>query len=92
MSKSEGARSDGGVSKPGAVLALEEWLLSPKVARICGVKTGTLARWRRGGQGPAGWRRRGRTVVVYPRSAVEEFIRRQGEGEVVDGVPPERAA
>ena len=75
------------MSKPEAA-QLEEWLLSPAVARILGVRTGTLAKWRSTGRGPTGWKRRSRTTVVYPRRAVEEFLERQGEVEVVDAVPP----
>jgi len=78
------------MSKPEAA-QLEEWLLSPAVARILGVKTGTLARWRCTGRGPSGWKRRTRTTVAYPKRAVEEFLERQGEVEVVDAVPPVRA-
>ena len=77
------------VSKPEAT-SPETWLLSNAVAKILGVKTGTLARWRCTGRGPTGWKRRARTVVAYPRSAVEEFLERQGEAEVVDAVPPMR--
>ena len=57
----------------------EEWILSQHVARWLGVRTCTVAKWRSEGKGPAGWVRRSRTVVVYPRSAVEAWIAAQGE-------------
>lgn len=52
----------------------ETYIPAPEVARRLGVKTGTLAKWRRLGNGPKGWIRRGRTVVIYPASAVAAYL------------------
>ena len=43
---------------------------APKVAAHLGVKTGTLAKWRSQGKGPAGWVYTSATTVFYPESAV----------------------
>jgi len=46
-----------------------------EVARRIGVKTGTLGKWRRQGKGPKGWYALSATVVVYPESEVQRFLR-----------------
>ncbi len=46
-----------------------------EVARRIGVKTGTLGKWRRQGKGPQGWYALSATVVVYPESEVQKFLR-----------------
>jgi predicted DNA-binding transcriptional regulator AlpA len=45
-----------------------------EVAKLLGIKTGTLAKWRHKGKGPKNWVRLGRTSVAYPLSEVERFI------------------
>ncbi|HSY47296.1 MAG TPA: hypothetical protein VLC46_00645 [Thermoanaerobaculia bacterium] len=52
------------------------YMQAPAVARMLGIKTGTLAKWRRLGTGPRGWVRTNRTSVAYPLVEVEAFIRR----------------
>jgi len=48
-------------------------------ARLIGVKTQTLAKWRCYGKGPAGWVRVSPTLVTYPLREVERFlVERQG--------------
>lgn len=49
------------------------WMQSPAVAKMFGVKTGTLNKWRQQGKGPKGWKRVSPTVVVYPISEVMKF-------------------
>jgi transposase-like protein len=44
------------------------------VARMIGIKTATLAKWRRLGKGPKGWREMSPTLVTYPAEEVERFI------------------
>ena len=46
-----------------------------EVARRIGVKTGTLGKWRRQGKGPKGWYTLSATVVVYPETEVQKFLR-----------------
>jgi predicted DNA-binding transcriptional regulator AlpA len=46
-----------------------------EVAKRLGIKTKTLGAWRSQGKGPQPWRRMGRTLVVYPESAVDHFIK-----------------
>lgn len=50
-----------------------------EVARRIGVKTGTLGKWRRQGKGPKGWYALSATVVVYPETEVQKFLREQQE-------------
>src|SRR5260221_6645566 len=52
----------------------ETYLQAPAVARLLGIKTGTLAKWRRLETGPKGWARTSRTTVVYPLAEVNAFI------------------
>jgi predicted site-specific integrase-resolvase len=44
------------------------------VAQLIGIKTATLAKWRREGRGPAGWFHVSTTLVVYPIDEVEQYI------------------
>lgn len=44
------------------------------VAQLIGIKTATLAKWRRAGRGPGGWFHVSSTLVVYPVEEVERFI------------------
>jgi hypothetical protein len=44
------------------------------VARLIGIKTPTLAKWRCLGKGPQGWIQVSPTHVTYPRSEVERFL------------------
>jgi len=44
------------------------------VAQLLGIKTATLAKWRRQGRGPTGWFHVSNTLVIYPNEAVERFI------------------
>jgi transposase-like protein len=62
-----------------------------EVARRIGVKTGTLGKWRRQGKGPKGWYALSATVVVYPETEVQSFLREQRaalEQRVRPVVPP----
>jgi transposase-like protein len=62
-----------------------------EVARRIGVKTGTLGKWRRQGKGPKGWYALSATVVVYPETEVQSFLREQRaalEQRVRPTVPP----
>lgn len=54
------------------------FLLAKDVAKILGIQTSTLRKWRQRGKGPRDYRRLGATVVVYRRASVEEFIREVG--------------
>jgi transposase-like protein len=53
------------------------------VAQLLGIKTATLAKWRRQGRGPAGWFHVSTTLVVYPAQHVEQFLamKRTGSGD-----------
>lgn len=53
----------------------EAYLPAPLVARMLGIKTATLAKWRRHGKGPQNSFHTGETTVVYPASEVETFLR-----------------
>lgn len=44
------------------------------VAHLLGIKTATLAKWRRQGRGPQGWFHVSPTLVVYPLEEVERFL------------------
>jgi len=54
------------------------FLLAKDVAKVLGIQTSTLRKWRQRGKGPRDHRRLGATVVVYRRASVEEFIREVG--------------
>lgn len=56
----------------------EEWIASPQVARLLGIKTHTLAVWRMQDEGPEGWRRVKSNRVVYPASAVKRYMEENG--------------
>jgi transposase-like protein len=49
-------------------------LSAQAVAQALGIKTGTLAKWRREGKGPKGWFHVSTTLVLYPIEDVERFI------------------
>ena len=57
-------------------------LSAQAVAQLLGIKTATLAKWRREGRGPAGWFHVSTTLVVYPAEEVERFLalKRTGSG------------
>jgi len=54
----------------------QERIPSSAVARLIGVKTQTLAKWRFLGKGPHGWVRVSATLVTYPRTEVERYLAR----------------
>jgi len=49
-------------------------LSAQAVAHLLGIKTATLAKWRREGRGPGGWFHVSLTLVVYPVEEVERFL------------------
>ena len=51
-----------------------EYLPANVVARLLGIQTATLAKWRRQGRGPTGWFHVSTTLVVYPAEEVERFL------------------
>lgn len=51
-------------------------LSAQAVAHLLGIKTATLAKWRRQGRGPKGWFHVGTTLVLYPIEEVEHFLAR----------------
>jgi transposase-like protein len=53
---------------------LVERLPARAVAKILGVKVGTLAKWRFLGKGPGGWARVSATLVTYSASEVRRFL------------------
>lgn len=53
---------------------MEDRIPAPHVARLIGIKTHTLAKWRCLGKGPRGWIRVSPTHVTYPRGEVEKFL------------------
>jgi transposase-like protein len=58
-------------------------LSAQAVAQHIGIKTATLAKWRREGRGPAGSFHVSTTLVVYPADEVERYLRerqRTGSG------------
>jgi predicted DNA-binding transcriptional regulator AlpA len=58
---------------------MEDRLSAPNVARLIGIKTPTLAKWRYLGKGPKGWIQISPTHVTYPRSEVEKFLAERAE-------------
>lgn len=54
-----------------------QYLSAAAVARMLGVKTQTLAKWRRQGRGPEGAVHLSATLVVYPSDDVDRFVERR---------------
>jgi predicted site-specific integrase-resolvase len=52
-------------------------LTAQAVAQLLGIKTATLAKWRRQGRGPQGWFHVSTTLVLYPTDDVERFLAHQ---------------
>lgn len=52
----------------------DERIAARDAARMIGIKTATLAKWRRFGKGPQGWREMSPTLITYPIAEVERFI------------------
>jgi predicted site-specific integrase-resolvase len=52
-------------------------LSAQTVAQLLGIKTATLAKWRRQGRGPTGWLHLSTTLVVYPADHVEEYLKKK---------------
>lgn len=53
---------------------MDQRIPAREVARLIGVRTSTLAKWRCLGKGPRGWIRVSPTHVTYPRHEVERFL------------------
>lgn len=53
---------------------MDDRIPAPHVARLIGIKTPTLAKWRCLGKGPQGWIQVSPTHVTYARSEVERFL------------------
>jgi len=53
---------------------MEELISAEALARRLGILTATLAKWRRSGKGPNLWVYTANNRVVYPESAVEEYV------------------
>ena len=52
----------------------EQRLPAREVARMIGIKTATLAKWRRLGKGPGGWIEASPTLITYPAEEVARFL------------------
>lgn len=57
---------------------MTDFILAQVVAKKLGVKTATLAKWRRKGRGPSGWIRYSETSVAYPVEEVERWLAERG--------------
>jgi transposase-like protein len=55
---------------------MDERISSAEAARLIGIKTQTLAKWRWQGRGPRGWLQVSATHVTYALSEVEKFLTR----------------
>jgi hypothetical protein len=53
---------------------IADYIPAEDVARMLGILTATLAKWRRTGRGPRRWIYRSKNCVMYERDSVEEFI------------------
>ena len=53
---------------------LVDYIPAEDVARMLGILTATLAKWRRTGRGPQRWVYRSKNSVLYERADVERFI------------------
>ena len=55
---------------------MEERISSGDAAKLIGIRTQTLAKWRWQGRGPQGWLQVSPTHVTYPLREVEAFLAR----------------
>lgn len=71
---------------------MRDYLPAPVVARKLGIKTATLAQWRRLGKGPKGWVHLDPTHVLYPAEEVDAWEREMGARTFVTTppTPPQR--
>jgi DNA-binding transcriptional regulator YiaG len=53
---------------------MKQHLSAQAVAHLLGIKTATLAKWRREGRGPMGFFHVSLTLVLYPIEEVERFL------------------
>jgi hypothetical protein len=53
---------------------MDDRIPAAHAARLIGIKTQTLAKWRCVGKGPKGWIRVSPTLVTYARAEVELFL------------------
>lgn len=53
---------------------MDERVTSAQAARLIGIKTSTLAKWRWLKRGPGGWIRVSPTCVTYARRDIEAFL------------------
>jgi transposase-like protein len=53
---------------------MDDRISASQVARLIGIKTHTLAKWRCLAKGPKGWIRISPTHVTYSRIEVEKFL------------------
>lgn len=53
---------------------MEKRISAAEAARLIGIRTQTLAKWRCQRKGPLGWVRISATHVTYPLSAIERFL------------------
>lgn len=56
---------------------MEKRISSAVAARLIGIRTQTLAKWRCQGKGPTGWVRVSDTHVTYELRAVQAFLARR---------------
>lgn len=56
---------------------MDDRISASHAARLIGIKTATLAKWRCLGKGPKGWIRISPTHVTYSRREVERFLSEQ---------------
>lgn len=68
----------------------ETYLPGPTVARMLGIKTATLSKWRRQGRGPKGAVRTSATSVSYPASEVDSFMKSWSKGGDLHADPSNR--
>jgi hypothetical protein len=68
----------------------DTYLSASTVARMLGVKTATLAKWRRQGRGPNGAVRTSATSVSYPSSTVHAFMNSWSKGGELHANPNNR--
>ena len=52
----------------------EERIAAREAARMIGIKTATLAKWRRLGKGPHGWIEASPTLITYSVEEVARFL------------------
>jgi predicted DNA-binding transcriptional regulator AlpA len=73
-------------------VSAEAYLSAREVARLLGIKTATLAKWRYLGKGPKGWLHLSETHVAYSVAELETWMAERAVSPAYHGFKRDRLA